>query len=124
MTQPAAKYAPEDPANNAFVYGYVATGTPIVPPKGNYKLYPDVYNFSHVHAAVTIDYASTANVSACENCHGKPYRKHGYRMAVVARPATTSWAARPATPTSASAATSSGSRWSTIPVGLGRRHGA
>ena len=81
LTNAAAKFAVEDPANNGFVYGYVATGTPVVAPKGHYNLYPDVYNFAKAYG--TIDYTSTANVSACENCHGKPYRKHGYRMAVV-----------------------------------------
>ena len=80
MTQPAAKFQPEA-GGNAMIYAYVATGEPIVAPKGSYKLYPDVYNFSRVYG--TIDYTSTANLSACENCHGSPYRKHGYRMAKV-----------------------------------------
>jgi hypothetical protein len=77
--------APFNPnaAANAMVYGYVATGTPIVAPKGHYKLYPDVLNFAQVVAG-SVDYTSTANVSACESCHGKPYQKHGFRAAVVA----------------------------------------
>jgi len=79
----AAKFDVTNPANNGFIYGYFAVGTTIVPVKGNYKLYPDVYNFSWIPTGVTVGYTSTANVSACENCHGKPYRKHGYRMAVV-----------------------------------------
>jgi OmcA/MtrC family decaheme c-type cytochrome len=77
----AAPFAPELAAN-AMIYGYVATGTPIVAPAGHYNLYPDVYNFGVVIKG-EVTYDSTANVAACESCHGQPYRKHGYRMAVV-----------------------------------------
>lgn len=84
MKSTTAKYAPEDPANSAFIYGYIAVGTPIVENAAKHlALYPDVYNFSWVPAGVTVDYTSSANVAACEGCHGAPYRKHGYRMAAV-----------------------------------------
>jgi OmcA/MtrC family decaheme c-type cytochrome len=77
-----------------FFYGYVATGTPVVAPVGHYNLYPDVYNFAALltnGTGLTTDasaYASTANLAACEGCHGAPYRKHGYRMAQTSGTAT------------------------------------
>jgi OmcA/MtrC family decaheme c-type cytochrome len=70
-------FAPE--SSNAQVYVYVAKG------KLNTEgmaLYADVANQGQAFGDAGT-YASTANVSGCEKCHGAPYRKHGYRMATV-----------------------------------------
>jgi OmcA/MtrC family decaheme c-type cytochrome len=79
-TPVVAAFAPE--SSNAVVYGYFAEGPTLIPVKGNYKLYDNVASMADSFG--TVDYASTANVSACEGCHGAPYQKHGYRAAVVA----------------------------------------
>ncbi|MFY9328863.1 MAG: hypothetical protein WAO76_12740 [Georgfuchsia sp.] len=45
------------------------------------SLYNDIINVGKTYGA-TAGYASTANVSACESCHGAPFRKGGgYRQA-------------------------------------------
>jgi OmcA/MtrC family decaheme c-type cytochrome len=76
-------------ATNAFVYGYF--GDTVLPSlEGNanpggrhYALMDNMISFSKILKG-TIGYASTATVSGCERCHGKPYSKHGYRQATVA----------------------------------------
>jgi OmcA/MtrC family decaheme c-type cytochrome len=73
------QYQPEDPANNAMVFIYVAKGK--IETEG-FQLYADVANIGKEYGDVDT-YVSTANVSGCEKCHGAPYRKHGYRMAQV-----------------------------------------
>ena len=81
VTSNGVAFAPED--NNAFVYMYVASD--LLPTesegRGHYHLYNNVLNIGQTFG--TVDYVSAANVAGCEKCHGKPYRKHGYRMAVV-----------------------------------------
>ena len=72
----------------AFAYGYVAPAANALVVKGNYKLYSDFAStavpYGDAGAASPTKYVSTANVAACESCHGKPYQKHGYREAQVA----------------------------------------
>ena len=77
LTQTARAFSPE--LSNAEVYIYVAKGK--LATEGM-QLYSDVANAGKAYGDVAT-YVSTANVSACENCHGAPYRKHGYRMATV-----------------------------------------
>ncbi|MFO1077704.1 MAG: hypothetical protein U1E73_08255 [Planctomycetota bacterium] len=74
-----APYAPE--ATNAQAYLYLAKG--LLDSGSSYSLYSDVTNAALAFGNAA-SYVSTANVSACERCHGAPYRKHGYRMAHVA----------------------------------------
>jgi OmcA/MtrC family decaheme c-type cytochrome len=83
VTADNVSFAPE--SSNAEVYLYIAKGeldTERVGDGGHVKLYSDVLNLGKAYGT-TSTYVSAANVSACESCHGKPYRKHGYRMAVV-----------------------------------------
>jgi OmcA/MtrC family decaheme c-type cytochrome len=62
-------------------YGYIAAG--VLETEG-ITLYADVADDGLAGgAAVTVPYASNASVEGCEDCHGKPYLKHGYRAAVV-----------------------------------------
>jgi len=75
-----AAFAPE--SSNAFVYFYFAEKPNLIPAKGHYNLYDNVASVARAYG--TLDYVSTANVSACEKCHGAPYMKHGYRAANVA----------------------------------------
>ncbi len=82
VTAAAAKYDILAAGTNAFVYFYVVASPPLYYPDGNYYLSSDVASVAQVFG--TINYTSTANVSACENCHGVPYQKHGYRQAKVA----------------------------------------
>ena len=89
-------YAPEDPANNAQVYGYIAQtplfdhagGTGAEAPAGTHvHLYDDVANTALAFGTASVDdvdaYVSAANPEGCEKCHGAPYLKHGYRAAQV-----------------------------------------
>lgn len=80
-TKSGASFAPES-SSSAFIYAYVTTANTVVPPSGNYYLADSVASAAKVYGSVP--YTSTANVSACERCHGAPYAKHGYRMATVA----------------------------------------
>ena len=70
-----------------FAYGYVAKSAALLITKGNYRLYSDfasdALSFGDAGKASATSYVSTANVAACESCHGKPYMKHGYREAQV-----------------------------------------
>jgi OmcA/MtrC family decaheme c-type cytochrome len=77
ITGTGLTYAPE--SSNAQVYIYVAKGR--LNTEGM-ALYADVANIGQEFGDVDT-YASTANVSGCEKCHGAPYRKHGYRQATV-----------------------------------------
>ena len=72
-------FAPE--LSNAQVYLYLAKGA-ISGLGSHYALYTDVYNIGKEYGNVDT-YASGANVSGCEKCHGAPYMKHGYRAAAV-----------------------------------------
>jgi len=83
VTATGVSYAPEK--SNAEGYAYLAQG----------HLDTEQGEDSHVHlyddvasAGVTFGdadtYQSYANVEGCQKCHGEPYRKHGYREAVVA----------------------------------------
>lgn len=66
---------------DSYVYGYVASD-PIGPSvAGHVQLYDNVSNAAIKTGAWT--YVSKADVKSCENCHGTPYEKHGYRDAVV-----------------------------------------
>jgi hypothetical protein len=85
LTQTGFTYdplAPVAPFTGVQVYGYIAQ-EPIGIDAGNVHLYKYVSNTALVTAG-TITYTSAANVAACQNCHGAPYQKHGYRDAVVA----------------------------------------
>ncbi|MFC1765311.1 hypothetical protein ACFL6U_24970 [Planctomycetota bacterium] len=70
-------YAPE--LSNAEAYVYIADGE--LETEG-LTLYADVVNAGMAFGDVGT-YASAANVSGCEKCHGTPYMKHGYRAAEV-----------------------------------------
>ncbi len=63
----------------AEAYAYIADGK--LDTEGM-QLYDDVANAGKTYGDAGT-YQSAANVSACETCHGKPYMKHGYRMAAV-----------------------------------------
>jgi OmcA/MtrC family decaheme c-type cytochrome len=78
VTKTGAPFAPE--STNAQVYAYIADGK--LDTEGM-TLFDDVANAAKAYGNAT-SYQSAANVSACETCHGKPYMKHGYRMAQVA----------------------------------------
>jgi len=75
------KYAPEQ--SNGQVYAYVADGPIHTEPAGHVHLYDNVASAAMAFGDVAT-YESPANVSGCENCHGKPYMKHGYRNPKVA----------------------------------------
>lgn len=63
------------------VYAYIAGG--VLETEGM-TLYADVADDGlAVGTAETTPYQSPAVVSGCENCHGAPYLKHGYRAAAV-----------------------------------------
>jgi OmcA/MtrC family decaheme c-type cytochrome len=78
VTSATATFAPE--TSNAQAYVYVADGA--LASEGM-TLYSDVSNAGLAFGDVAT-YESTANVAACEKCHGTPYLKHGYRAAKVA----------------------------------------
>ena len=78
VTSATATFAPE--TSNAQAYVYVADGA--LASEGM-TLYSDVSNAGLAFGDVGT-YESTANVAACEKCHGTPYLKHGYRAAKVA----------------------------------------
>ncbi|MGE4267897.1 MAG: hypothetical protein AB7F25_10725 [Deferribacterales bacterium] len=79
----------------SFAYGYLAKDqlTSLadqngVRTGGSIKLYDNMASAALALGAddpndATTGYTSTANVAGCEGCHGAPYRKHGYREAVV-----------------------------------------
>ncbi len=77
---------PWDPtATDAFVYGYIADDLLDTESGGHVHLYDNVASASYTNNVNGIaDFSSSANVSGCENCHGAPYMKHGYRDPVVA----------------------------------------
>lgn len=93
LVQTGMPFAPE--TSNAHVYGYIAAdalftheGSSSELPAGSHvHLYDNVSNASLAFgtaAVISTDaYVSAANVSGCENCHGVPYLKHGYRAAEV-----------------------------------------
>jgi OmcA/MtrC family decaheme c-type cytochrome len=86
-----------DPTVSGQVYGYIAE-TPLFEhtgsagselPEGTHvHLYDDVANaalaFGDAQTGSANEYASAANVSGCNKCHGTPYLKHGFRAAEVA----------------------------------------
>lgn len=78
VTATGMTYAPE--SSKGLVYAYIADG--ILDTEGM-TLYGDVSNAGKAFGDVAT-YASAANVSGCEKCHGTPYMKHGYRAAAVA----------------------------------------
>jgi OmcA/MtrC family decaheme c-type cytochrome len=100
LVQTLVPFAPETPLapfDGAQVYGYVARGALLehagdvgaeLPAGSHVHLYDDVSNtamaFGTAAAADPNAYASKANVAGCENCHGTPYMKHGYRNPIVA----------------------------------------
>jgi OmcA/MtrC family decaheme c-type cytochrome len=71
---------PFDPTTDGEIYGYIADGK--LATEGM-TLYDNVANVLDTFGEAQ-NYDSPANVSACETCHGKPYMKHGYRMAEIA----------------------------------------
>jgi len=102
LTQTGVPFAPEGPTwvapfDGAQVYGYIAQGALLthegggsgeLPAGSHVHLYDDVSNtamaFGTAVSGVAGAYDSAANVSGCENCHGTPYMKHGYRDPIVA----------------------------------------
>ena len=96
-TRPYAVETPLAPFDGAQVFGYIAR-TPLLehaggsgaelPVGSHVHLYDDVSNtalaFGTAAAADPNSYVSAANVAGCENCHGTPYMKHGYRNPIVA----------------------------------------
>jgi OmcA/MtrC family decaheme c-type cytochrome len=82
VTATGLDFAPE--ASNAEVYMYIAKDQLMVESvgRGHYALYDNMINVGKTFGDAD-SYVSPANVSACEKCHGKPYAKHGYRMAKV-----------------------------------------
>jgi OmcA/MtrC family decaheme c-type cytochrome len=79
-TNSSFDYAEAGTANQ--VFAYFAQDERVIADKGSYKFYDNLANVSDTSG--TVDYASAANVEGCENCHGSPYQKHGYRVARVA----------------------------------------
>lgn len=81
------------PCDGAMFYGYVAQDLlPMESYDGtHYQLYDNMSSaalgFGTLDSAdpsyAASTYVSNADVTACEGCHGKPYRKHGYREAIV-----------------------------------------
>jgi len=84
LTATGFGYAPE--ASNAEVYGYIAQDLIDVEtyakPDQHYALYDNLASDALAFGDVGT-YESAANVEGCQKCHGAPYRKHGYREAVV-----------------------------------------
>ena len=79
-----------DPTVSGMVYGYVADEefTPgDVTPGAHINLYDNVASaaiaFGSAQAGDPDAYQSFANSDGCTNCHGSPYRKHGYRVSDV-----------------------------------------
>jgi len=82
VTATGIDFAPE--ASSAEVYMYIAKDQLMVESvgRGHYALYDNMLNSGKTFGDADT-YVSAANVSGCEKCHGKPYAKHGYRMAEV-----------------------------------------
>ncbi len=83
---------PFDPTANGQVYGYIAQGPLLsvdhgvgseIPAGSHVHLYEDVVNTGLAFGDAAT-YVSAANVTGCENCHGAPYLKHGFRGATMA----------------------------------------
>ncbi|MCJ7555546.1 MAG: hypothetical protein MUP90_01370, partial [Gammaproteobacteria bacterium] len=70
-------FAPEE--SDAQAYAYIAD-TPQT--SEGMQLYSNVANAGMTFGAADT-YESAANVQGCQDCHGTPYMKHGYRAAVV-----------------------------------------
>ena len=93
LTQTGFSYDPTSavaPFDGAEVYGYVAQNLLNVEsytPATHYQLYANMSSaalaFGTAQAANASAYVSNADVGACQGCHGTPYRKHGYREAIV-----------------------------------------
>lgn len=81
VTVSGVSYAPE--LSNALVYGYIAQDPLDTEPAGRIVLYDNMDSAALAFGDVDT-YVSAANVEGCIACHGEPYRKHGYREAVVA----------------------------------------
>ncbi len=75
-----------DPTTNASFFGYIGDEQVIIDDV-NYDAHMGLYD-NIASAGMTTPgaevYASAANVSGCESCHGTPYMKHGNRVAAVA----------------------------------------
>lgn len=88
VTATGAAFAPDAADTNAYAYMYITQGAIPGTHFGHIQLYDDVVNVGLALPAIApadaVDYASVASVSACEECHGAPYGKHGYRQATVA----------------------------------------
>ncbi len=79
-----ATFAPENPANAAFVYAYFGDTT-VIPnpnPTRRYSMMDNTASAAKVYGA--IDFVSTVKSTSCEKCHPSPYPKHGIRMGAVA----------------------------------------
>ena len=79
-TSTSATYKPE--TSNALVYGYIAVDKLDAAAGGRVQLYDDLASAA-VSYGDADEYMSAATVAGCEDCHGSPYAKHGYRVAVV-----------------------------------------
>ena len=82
LTTAGAAFDPT--ATDAVVFGYIARNELPIETGGSIHLYDDVASASWKHGTAVDSYESAANVESCENCHGAPYGKHGYRAAKVA----------------------------------------
>jgi OmcA/MtrC family decaheme c-type cytochrome len=109
LTQTGFTYDPTAaaaPFDGAEVYGYIAQNLLPVEsytPATHYQLYADLSSaalaFGTAQASSASAYVSNADVSACQGCHGTPYRKHGYREAIVGNGAAVPTAATEVVPT-------------------------
>jgi OmcA/MtrC family decaheme c-type cytochrome len=79
-TSTSATYKPE--TSDALVYGYIAVDQLDAATGGRVRLYDDLSSAA-VSYGDADTYESAAVVSGCEDCHGVPYGKHGYRVAEV-----------------------------------------
>jgi hypothetical protein len=85
FTLTATGFAFDPTATPGAVFGYIARNQiqTELPLTDQVKLYDDVASAAWKPDTTVDEYESVANVEQCEKCHGKPYAKHGYRVAAV-----------------------------------------
>ena len=78
LTKTGFPYNPT--TGNGHIYAYIADEPLDTESGGHVTMYDNVSSDAVAYGtAITTPYESPANVSGCENCHGAPYMKHGYR---------------------------------------------
>ncbi|HUO95361.1 MAG TPA: hypothetical protein VMT92_03940 [Steroidobacteraceae bacterium] len=95
------------PFDGAMVYGYVAKDLLNVESYAaagsHYQLYANLSSAALPFGTAAVGdanaYVSYADVTACQGCHGDPYRKHGYREALVGNGVKTAKVTSPTVPT-------------------------